>query len=118
MERLEGAIADDPSVSEATRLDIHGGGTLYRAEWPPDVRSVGAACLQTGATILEAIGRDQTWELRLRFDTHEDVSVFYEYCEDNDIPLDVDRTYNPTTPKAGGQFGVTPKQHEALVAAL
>ncbi len=118
MERFKTAIADDPSVSEATRLDIHGNGTLYRAEWSPDVESVGQAYLQTGAIILEATGRHDEWELRLRFDTHEDVSTFYGYCEEHDIPFDVTRIYNPTTPKAGGQFGLTPKQREALVAAL
>lgn len=118
MERFETAIHDDPSVSKATRLDTHEDGTLYRAEWPPDVESVGHAYLQTGATILEAIGRNDHWKLRLRFDSREDVSTFNEYCEEHDIPIQVNRIYNPTTPKAGGQFGVTPKQREALVAAL
>lgn len=117
-ERFETAITDDPSVSEAIRLDVHDNATLYRAEWPPDVESVGHAYLQTGATILEATGRHEEWELRLRFDTHQDVSAFYEYCEEHDIPLNVNRLYNPTTPKAGGQFGITPKQREALVTAL
>ena len=117
-ERFETAVADDPSVSEATRLDDHENGTLYRATWPPDVESVGQAYLQTGAIILEATGRHEAWELRLRFDTHEDVSEFYEYCEDHDIAYEVNRIYQPTTPKSGGQFGLTPKQHEALVEAL
>ena len=116
--RFETAISDDPSVSAATRLDVHENGTLYRAEWPPDVESIGQAYLQTGAIILEATGRDRKWELRLRFDTHDDASAFYEYCEEHDIPFEVSRIYQPTTPKAGGQFGITPKQREALVAAL
>ncbi|MFC7194516.1 helix-turn-helix domain-containing protein [Halosimplex aquaticum] len=93
-------------------------GTLYRATWPPDVESVGYAYLQTGATILEATGRDDAWRLRLRFDDHDDVSEFYEHCEANGIEFEVNRIYNPTSPKAGGQFGLTPKQQEALVAAL
>lgn len=118
MERFETAIADDPSVSEATCLDVHENGTLYRAEWPPDVESVGQAYLQTGALILEATGRRDEWEFRLRFDTHEDVSSFYEYCREHDIPFEVNRIYNPTAPKGGGQFGLTPKQREALVTAL
>lgn len=41
VERFETAISEDPSISEATRLDVHENGTLYRAEWPPDVESVG-----------------------------------------------------------------------------
>lgn len=117
-DRFETAISEDPSLSETTRLDDHENGTLYRAKWPPDVESVGQAYLQTGAIILEATGRDEEWELRLRFDTHEDVSAFDEYCEEHDVPFEVDRIYNPTAPKAGGQFGISPKQREALVASL
>lgn len=118
MERFETAIGNDPSVSESERIDILEDGTLYRADWPQNVESVGQAYLQTGATILEAMGRNQEWELRMRFDDHADVSAFYEYCTQHDIPFEVARIYNPTTPKGGGQFGVTPKQREALVAAL
>ena len=55
-ERFKTAIAEDPSVSEATPLDTHDEGTLYRAEWPPDVESVDAAYPRTGATILGATG--------------------------------------------------------------
>lgn len=108
MEQFETAITNDPSAAAAERIDVYEDGTLYRATWPPDVESVGAAYLQTDATILEATGRDQWWELRLRFDTHDDVSAFYEYCADHDIPYEGTRIYSPTKPKAGGQFGVTP----------
>lgn len=65
-----------------------------------------------------ATGRNQRWELRPRFDNQRNPSGFHEYCEENDIPLTVDRIYNPTTAKGGGQFGITPKQREALVMAL
>lgn len=75
-DRFETAIRDDPSVLAATRLDDHEKGTLYRAEWPSDVESIGHAYLQTGATVLEASGRNERWELRLRFDDQEAVSTF------------------------------------------
>lgn len=115
---FEAALREDPSVSEATRLDVLDDATLYRAEWPPDVESIGQAYVRTGATILEATGRHEEWQFRLRFDAREDVSALAEYCEEHGIPFEVNRIYNPTAPKAGGQFGVTPKQREALVAAL
>lgn len=118
VDRFDAAISEDPSVSSATHLDDVDDGTLYRAEWPPDVESVGHAYLQTGATILEAKGRHQQWVLRLRFDSHEDVSTFYEHCEAHDIAFEVNRIFNPTVPKGGGQYGITPKQREALVSAL
>lgn len=116
-EQFDAVIAEDPSVTDVTRIDDLEDGALYRATWPPDVHSIGQAYLQTGATILEATGRHEKWELRLRFDSHADVSAFHEYCSDHDIAYELERIYNPTTPKSGGQFGVTPKQREALVAA-
>ena len=51
------------------------------------VDSVGAANLQTGATVLEATGGHEGWELRLRFESRQGVSEFYEYCTDHGIYL-------------------------------
>lgn len=118
MERFKSALEDDPSVLEYTRVDMLEKETLYRAVWPTDVESIAQAYLEAGATVLEATGRNQRWELRLRFDNQPNLSAFNEYCEENNIPLTVNRIYNPTTVKGGGQFGITPKQREALVAAL
>ena len=118
MERFKSALEDDPSVMEATRIDMLEDETLYRAVWPAGVESVGQAYLEAGATVLEASGRNQRWELRLRFDNQGNLSSFHEYCDEDDIPLNVNRIYNPTTSKGGGQFGITPKQREALVTAL
>jgi hypothetical protein len=99
---FEEGLADDPSVLETTRLDALEGGTLYRAAWPADIESIGQAYLRTGATILEATGSAETWELRLRFDDHEHVSTFHDYCEDHGVPYEVNRIYNPTSPKGAG----------------
>lgn len=118
MERFQSALEDDPSVMEATRVDILEDETLYRAVWPADVESVGQAYIEAGATILEASGRNQRWEIRLRFANQGNLSAFHEYCQKKDISLNVNRIYNPTTAKGGGQFGITPKQREALVTAL
>lgn len=118
LDTFESVIEEDPTVAEVTRLDIHDGGTLYRATWPPETKSVAQAYLNAGAVILEAVGQNDEWELRLRFDTYSQVSEFRDYCDAEDIPYDVTRMYNPSAPKAGGQFGVTPKQRDALVEAL
>jgi len=42
-----------PAVSDATCLDVLENARLYRAEWPPDVESIGQAYLQTGATMVD-----------------------------------------------------------------
>lgn len=76
LETFESVIEEDPTVANATRLDIHDGGTLYRATWPAETKSIAQAFLQAGAVILEAVGQNDEWELRLRFDTHAEVTEF------------------------------------------
>jgi hypothetical protein len=117
-EEFERAIDSDPSVGRYARLDVHEDTTLYRADWTQNAESIAHAYLETGGTILEATGRHRRWELRMRFDTQRDLKEFQSYCEENDVPFEVNRLYNPSNPKAGGQYGLTPKQREALVTAL
>lgn len=117
-ERFRSAIEADPSVREATPLDVHDGETLYRTEWSPDVESACHAYLQAGATLLEAKGSNRRWELRLRFDSHQDVSTFHAYCDDHDISVEVNRIHDPADPMTARPSGITTKQREALDAAL
>ena len=115
---FESAVTDDPSVQNVTKLDEYEDGTLYRAEWTQNIESLVYAYLETGATIVEATGRADQWELRMRFDDEQLVTDFQEYCVQNDIPFELNRLYHPTEPMAGGQFGLSPKQRTALVTAL
>lgn len=111
-------VRDDPTTTEVTKLDTYEDGTLYRAKWTRKIESVVHAYTETGATIVEAVGRASGWELRMRFDEERLVAAFGDYCRDNDVAFELNRLYHPTEPMAGGQFGLTPKQRTALVAAL
>jgi len=115
---FETAVTDDPTVQNVTKLDEYEDGTLYRAEWTQNIESIVYAYLETGATIVEATGRADTWELRMRFDDEQRVTDFRDYCKQNDIPFELNRLYYPTEPMAGGQYGLSPKQRTALVTAL
>ena len=115
---FETAIHDDPSVQNVTRLDELDEGTLYRAEWTQNISSIVYAYIEIGATIIEATGRADAWELRMRFDDEDLLSDFQEYCITNGISFTLNRLYHPSEPMAGGQFGLSPKQHTSLVAAL
>ena len=115
---FEAAVEDDPSTRNVTKLDEYEDGTLYRAEWTQDIESIVYAYLETGATIVEATGRADEWELRMRFDDEPLVADFQDYCERNDISFELNRLYHPSEPMAGGQYGLSPKQRTALVTAL
>lgn len=117
-DEFETAIQADPSVQNVTRLDDLDGGTLYRAEWTQNIETIIYAYTKIGATILEAIGREDAWELRMRFDDDGLLSDFQDYCLENDIAFTLNRLYHPSQPMAGGQFGLSQKQRIALITAL
>lgn len=115
---FETAVKDDPTTQNVTKLDEYEEGTLYRAEWTQNIESLVYAYLEIGATIVEATGRADKWELRMRFDDDQLVADFQAYCRENDISFELNRLYHPSEPMEGGQYGLSPKQRTALITAL
>lgn len=115
---FEEAFRDDPSATGVTLVDEIEQSVLYRAEWTENVESIIYAYTEIGATILQATGRDEAWELQFRFDDHENVSQFRSYCDENDISFELNRLHRQEQPMASAQYGLTPKQRQTLVTAL
>ncbi|MFC3957904.1 bacterio-opsin activator domain-containing protein [Halovivax cerinus] len=114
---FESAAQDDPTIQHIKRLDEFADSALYRAEWTAQVQSVLYAYTEIEAVILEATGTDQRWELRMRFDDRDQLGAFQDYCEEHRIAFSLQQLTQLSQPKTGGQYGLTPKQQEALVAA-
>ncbi|MFC7166253.1 bacterio-opsin activator domain-containing protein [Halospeciosus flavus] len=112
------AIERDPTTQSVTRLDEYEDTTLYRAEWTQNIESIVYAYVDIGATILDAVGRADNWELRMRFDDEQHVRDFGDYCDRNDAPFTLHRLYHPSEPRTSGQYGLSTKQREALTIAL
>lgn len=115
---FEEAFRNDDSIRNTALVDSAGDSVLYRAEWTKNVESIVYAYTDIGATILQATGRDEEWELQFRFDDHEKVSQFQHYCDQNDIQFELNRLHEEEQPMASAQYGLTPKQRETLVTAL
>lgn len=116
-EAFEAATEADPSVRDLQRLDSFEEAILYRAEWTENIDSVVYAYTQVGAVILDATGHQDTWEMQMRFDNHDQLSTFQTYCVDNEITFEINRLYEVSHSHTGRQYGLTEKQHEALVLA-
>ncbi|GAB3025077.1 bacterio-opsin activator domain-containing protein [Natronobiforma cellulositropha] len=114
---FETAARDDPSISDCRRLDDFEQATLYRASWTENIETIVYAYAEVGATILEASGQSDWWELKMRFDDRERFDAFRTYCADNDIPFRLTQFHELARPQTGSQYGLTPKQHDALVTA-
>ena len=115
---FDDAFFADDSVQNIARIDRIEGANLYRADWTENVESIVYAYVEIGATILQAVGRDTQWELRMRFDDQAALSTFREYCGDNDISFELNQLKEQEQPMASAQYDLTPKQRETLVTAL
>ncbi len=116
--RWEAAMAADESVDQIDRYTELGGRILYR------MRITRSADLVTyplwitlGADRLSARWRDGWWHTRFRFPDRDALTVCREWCEENDVRLELDRVTNERE-LAHGQAPVTPEQREVLEMAL
>lgn len=117
-EEFEAAARDDPSVEGLTKLDVLKEAVLYRANWIQDVESVIYAYTETGAILLDATGRNERWELQLRFDSEADITQFSEYIDEQELAFDLSRLYHPSQPTSESPPTLTEAQRETVIAGL
>ncbi len=124
--RLHGSAADDfeqkvrehPSVSDLQIVNRHGDEILCSLDWKMDEDGFLAIMLEHGGHLLDATGDPEDWSFQIRFPTHGSFSEFQEACFDVEIPLDVQKIYNPTKPDAGPWYGLTTTQRDTLNYAV
>lgn len=117
-EEFERAAKIDPSIEELTRIDEFEEVALYRAKWVQNVECVVYTYTEPGATLLDVTGRDEHWELRLRFDDEDDLTQFRNYVSENELSANVQRLYRPSCPPSRSQPVLTEKQREVVIAGL
>ncbi|MDG5820227.1 bacterio-opsin activator domain-containing protein [Natronococcus sp. A-GB7] len=115
---FEAAFQDDDSVTNTTSIDEVDGAKLYRGEWTENVETIVYAYVELGTTIIQATGKAEDWELRMRFDNQDSLSEFQEYCTENDISYELKSIQEQEQPIASAQYDLTPTQRETLVTAL
>jgi predicted DNA-binding protein YlxM (UPF0122 family) len=117
-DEFETHARESGAVEELTALDRLDGHVLYRVVWQPEVQLFLGLLADIGGVILDAAGTDR-WRFRLRFDEHRDLAAFHARCQERGIRLHLQRIaavedyYHE-----GDRFGLTRKQHEALLVAL
>ncbi|WP_254522537.1 bacterio-opsin activator domain-containing protein [Natrinema caseinilyticum] len=117
-EEFEEAVRNSPIVTEFLALDKIGDSGLYRIKWEEPQRDLVDGIAESEATVLEAEG-EENWLFRLRFNDHDALSQFHNYCTEQDITIHIERTYT-LSERVGQrrQFGLSQDQREALVLAL
>lgn len=104
------------SVEMLTRLEDS---ALYRVEWNTEGETFLNGVAQTGGTIVEGNGDDESWSFSLRFRNHAALTNFHRFYQNQDFPVHIDRVY-AVEEKAEREsaFGLTAKQREALAKAV
>ncbi|WP_440008066.1 helix-turn-helix domain-containing protein [Halomicrococcus sp. SG-WS-1] len=117
-DELERALSDDPTTDEVELLADLGDEWLYRMEWVERTRFVVHVLVDAQGTIMDAVGKDDEWWLRVLFPDRDSLSATYDFCETNDVPFDVDQIYQLEAAPRRSQYGLTEEQYEALVTAF
>lgn len=113
---FERTLGGHPKVAHIERLDQVGDQTLYRVEWADD-HDLLVGILEADGAILDAHGGTE-WLFQLRFDDHERLAAFYNYCMEAGVTIQIRRVFSLTEEyRRGHAFGLTPDQREALVLA-
>lgn len=114
---FEAAASSDESIDTLQQILDSEMGTMYRAMWGDSVESLVQAYTNKGTSILKARGTADGWVLRIRFDDHTLIGEFTSHLRDQGFSFDLARLHEMSYAQTGSQFGLTPKQHEALVTA-
>ena len=115
---FEAAVRNHSAVSDIHAVSTHGDEALYALSWRSTDDTFLGMVKRLDGHVLEATGGAERWQFQLRFPSHGALSSFQESCLEADLPLEIERIYNPTKPDAGPWFGLTTPQRETLSAAV
>lgn len=110
-------VQNHSSVTTAREVDVFEDRTLFTLDWDAGSDVLFRGIQEFEGQVISAVGTQNTWEFELRFDGHESLSAFTEYCESEGISLDITRVYNPTDPENSLWYGLTEPQREAIMLA-
>ena len=112
---IEDELLAQPETESVEQLTDAEDATLFEVRWNREINGLIGALVETRAKILEATGTSDTWDFRLRFSSHEDLSTFNMSITENDIPVTLRHIYNPTPPEEASPL--TSAQRELLLTA-
>jgi predicted DNA binding protein len=116
-ERFEGVICDDSSLDQYELVADLDDEWLYRMEWISDIETLVRILVEEEGTILAATGTNEGWDLRILFPDRNALSRTFDYCQDNELTLDVRNIYQLEEGREG-RFGLTEEQQDTLTAAF
>ena len=115
-ETVQTTLADDSSVSSASRIASYENESLYKMEWKRDVELAVQMITEDEATILDLYGTSDGWRLRSMFPDRDTLARTVEFCENHGLRFDIRRVREMNVVPSG-RWGLTDEQYEALRVA-
>jgi predicted DNA binding protein len=115
-DRVEEILAEDRTVDGVELVGDFGGEWLFRMEWIDRVDLLVQMLTNAEATVLDAVGRDGQWKLRVLYPERELFSKTHDFCEEHGLVFDV-RSIRELEGEPAGRYGLTAEQYEVLAEA-
>lgn len=117
---LAGTLSTDATVEETRLLSTVDGAGLYRTHHATGLAAIDMyeAVVVTDVLLLDAVGTDDGWSLKLWVPDPDSLSAFRRRCSDGDVRIDVRSMYSDDPQPVGELYGLTEPQREILLQAL
>lgn len=119
LDEIKEAFTQEADVESFIVADTVNDEALIRVDWAEQVDGLLEALVETSAAVLEGTGEAETWHFQLRFDSHDDLSEFYQRCVDAGVKIDIVSVHNPgLTSELTVRYDLTDEQRQTLQLAL
>lgn len=107
---VDGALERNPSVENVKMLVDLDDEWLYQMDWVERIGAVVRSLVYEDGTVTGAHGRNDRWSFRIVFPGHDALSRTYQYCQEQDLTVDV-ASVTAVEEKPAGQFGLSDAQY-------
>ncbi len=115
-EDVEECLESDPTVDNVELLGDFDGEWLFQMDWIGRVDLLVQMITNAEATILDAVGNDNEWKLRVLYPRRSLFSETHEFCEEHGLNFEV-HSIRELEGEPAGRYGLTTEQYEVLAAA-
>lgn len=112
---IEQTLREHPQTDSVGQLTTTDSQALFEIDWGSDVDCLMETLRDTHAHVLEAAGTADSWDFRLRFASHEELSAFNVALTGNNTPVTLRHLY--THPRFDDQSTLSDVQRETLLTA-
>lgn len=114
---VDEALETDPTVNQIKAQDEFGDEKYYQIEWADDVEARIDAYLDEEASVINAHGTNDGWEVRFRFVSRDQFDTFRRHLSEQGFSFELLNLIEPGSPRQS-TASLTPRQRDVLVVAF